>query len=218
MKRKIIICSSMIFSILILFPFIIGDSILNKISSSVSIISNVASFITVIIALLLYDKFGIDKSIKDKNLKASLDLLEQIKKTFITIQGDKFMINYRPTVFAMQWYEDSYSKELIFSSSYSSDISFLTNFSDNLYLPKEIKLKLDELLPFSMTQTSEDIKMSDFGKVSIGQPKDVEWKFDIINNEKVTLYDYLFKWDDLITTIQDWCNKHSDSKIDLNIQ
>jgi hypothetical protein len=217
MKKSILIFSTIIILFVFALPYFLNDKILSEVNFSITFLSGLSSFITVVIAVLLYSKYGIDKSIKERNLEATLNLLEAVKKTTVTITGNNWMIRYKPTTFSMKYYEKSYSRKLIFSGDYWEHISNLSAFSENLYLPKDIKQKLDRLLPFSMGQSSESLIITDYGKVELGKPKSEVWKFDIYNNEPVTLYDYFLFWEGLISTIQEWCKNNSDSQIDLNI-
>jgi hypothetical protein len=219
MKKKIIVISLIVFTTVLFIPYILNKYNSDKLIESITILSGISSFITVIIAFLFFDKFGIEKSIKDKNLDTTLKLLETIKKTSVFIVGDNYYIQYRPATFGMESYEHSYSIKLIFSVDYHEELAPLKKYADNIYLPKEVKGKLVNIIPSVLGKSSKTIDISMYGKVSIGnhKHKDSKWEYDELNEEQVTLFDYLLKWEELVTNIQDWCMKNSDSKIDLNI-
>jgi len=218
MKRKVIYSALIIYLALASLAFIIDNKTLEALRNTFTIISGTASFITVVIAILLYNKYGIDKTIKDKNLEVSLKLLEEIKKTVITFSNKNFSAFYRPATWSYEIFESHYSTKLLFPDTYYSDLEFIVKYSSNLFLPKEIKQKLDKIIPSSMGSHSETTDLTEYANVSIRGSKSNKWEMNILNNEKdITMYDYFIKWDDLITTIQDWCDNNSSSKVELNI-
>ncbi len=79
--------------------FLLEKSTIESIKDAFSVIGAITSFIVMIIAIMLYDKFSIDKSIKEKNLDISLRLLEEIKKITIRVNGKNYMLQYRATTF-----------------------------------------------------------------------------------------------------------------------
>ena len=231
MKKKILISALILFILILLLPFILSHEVLNKFNTGFSMVSGLATFVTVIIAALLFDKYGVDKSIKDRNLESALKLLETIKSTTVLIKWEKGLIQYRPTTFPMQIYEDSYSMKIAFTSDYMKQTDYLVKFFENVYLPKKIREKLDVILPHSIQHYSSDVDSKEYGLVFISKQNDkhLSWNykdekekvgsktFGKLNGTEIMLYDYLLMWEELIEAIQDWCTKSSDSKIDLNV-
>jgi len=231
MKKKILITAVVLFLLLLLLPFIFDSETLNKFNSGISLISGLATFVTVIIAALLFDKYGVDKSIKDKNLESALNLLETIKSTTILIKGNNYVIQYRPTTFPMQTYESSYQMKIAFSNDYLKQTRYLVKFVDNVFLPKQIRNKLNIITPHSISHVPNTTESNEYGIVNIGKQDDkhLNWSikeskkqldnkaFGYLNGRELTVYDYLLMWEELIEAIQDWCSKSSDSKLDLNV-
>lgn len=219
MRKRIILITIISLVVVILASFILNQTIIDQLKDAFSLISGLASFVVMILAILLYDKFGIDKSIKEKNLESSLKLLEVIKKTSIKIEGNKFVLFYQVGIVSINIFEDHYKTKLLLPNNYFDTINTVTKFANDLYLPNQIKMKLDKLVPQVLGVTIDSLNEKDYAKVIINNSKVEEWKFNMLNNnEEITLFDYLIKWDDLISTIKEWCEKNSDSKIDLNIK
>jgi hypothetical protein len=217
MKQKILLLSIAVFTTLVIGSLFLNKDILENLRNTFTVISGTASFITVVIAILLFNKYGIDKTIKDKNLEISLKLLEEIKSIRIIITSDDFGCYYQPTVVPIEQYEFAYKAKLLFSKTYANDLQFLRKYSTNLYLPLEIKKKLDILIPSAMGRIQELIKESDYALVTING-NESEGTYNWINSvEEITVFKYLIMWDELITTVKNWCVRNSDSKIDLNI-
>jgi hypothetical protein len=129
-----------------------------------------------------------------------------------------FVCNYRPATWSMVYYEPLYNSKLLFPDTYYNDLMSITKFSNNLYLPREIKQKLDEIIPYEMESQDYPLNESEYLKVYVIGTKGTEWNFNTINKQKdITLQNYLIKWDELIMRIKDWCESNSASKIDLNI-
>jgi hypothetical protein len=219
MKKKIIIIAIILLIVIFTAIFILNDQIIESLKDAFSIIEGISSIVVVIIAFMLYDKYGFEKTIKEKNLEVSLKLLEEIKKTTILIVGKDEFLQYRLTSFSIMVYEHRYKEKLLFSENYYDNLNPIFEFSNNLYLPNEIKLKLDKIIPYTMGKCTQTVNLDEYWKVVIKGDKSKEWLYNMINNQSdITVFDYLTNWDDLITTIQDWCSKNSDSKVDLNIK
>ncbi len=218
MKKKLIVLSLFILVSTLLCSFLVPEGIIKHLKDVLSIISGITSFVVMLIAILLYNKYGVDKSIKDKNLEISLKLLEELKTINIGVWRESFGMQHRITTFSIDLYESHYGTKLLFPKSYYDDLNHIFAFSNNLYLPKSIKEKLDNIIPYILTPITQEIDQKQFGKVSINLNKDVEYGFYEINNEQLTVFEYLVKWDELVTSIQEWCNKNAETKLDLNLQ
>lgn len=202
-----------------MLSFLLKESTIESIKDAFSIIGGVASFIVMIIAIMLYDKFGIEKTIKEKNLDVSLKLLEEIKKITIVIKGYNYKVFYDVTKIPINAFEEHYGEKLLFPENYREELNSIFVYTNNLYLPREIKEKLDAIIPYSLGALNDGINNDGYGKVIINYRDSTKWMYNHINNETdIKLYDYLIKWDELIFTIQNWCKNNSDSKIDLNIK
>lgn len=218
MKKRVIIYSIVVIIAVVIGSFFLSREVINHLKDAASILGGISSIVVMIIAILLYDKFGIDKSIKDKNLATALQLLEELKKTFIDISGKGYILSYRVSTFPINLYESSYNTKLLFPKSYLHDLHNVFSYTDNIYLPKEIKEKLDKVKPSFLTKSSKEINEEEYGKVTVNFNQDTEWMFDGINDQKeITLFEYLVKWDELIMSIKDWCSNNSDTMIDLNV-
>lgn len=198
--------------------FLVNESTISKIKDAFSIILGITSVVVMVISILLFKKYGIDKSIKEKNLDIVLKLLQEIKKVTLTFNGERSTCFFRLGKYSMVEFEDYYNQKILFPSNYSMDLNSIFTFSDDLYIPDEIKEKLDKLIPYSMARTKV-IDENDYFRLFIKRSHSKDSGVNRINDRiDITLFDYLIMWDELITTIKNWINKNSDSKIDLNVK
>lgn len=218
MTAKLVLLTIIIFCLTLCISFILDKTQVSNIKDGVSIFSGIASFITVLIALLLYNKYGLDKTVKNKNLDIVLALLFEIRKIRILVESNSFSCSYGAAIENIEHFESFYSTKLLFPKSYFSDLKPLYEISQDLFLPREIGEKLKIVLPTMQFHVQENTDISDYGKVIINYNQDNnEWKVNRINrDEDVTLFDYLTSWDDLISTVIDWCNRNSNTNLDLN--
>lgn len=162
MKNKIIIFAIISFFIFVSLAFFINASMLEALRNVFAIISGTASFITVVLAVLLYNKYGIEKTIIEKNLDISLKLLEEIKKIEITFTGSNFTVYYRPATWSFEYFEAHYHIKLLFANTIVNDLENIALYSNNLYLPKEIKKKVDKILPYMLSYNTDIPNISEY--------------------------------------------------------
>lgn len=65
-----------------------GEDAIHVIDHISFIIAALCGVITTVIAILLYDKYGVDKKIIDKNLDVVLQFVDELRKTKIFIHGE----------------------------------------------------------------------------------------------------------------------------------
>ena len=65
-----------------------GEDVIHVIDHISFLIATVCGIITTVIAILLYDKYGVDKKIIDKNLEVVLQFVDVLRKTTIYIHGE----------------------------------------------------------------------------------------------------------------------------------
>jgi len=105
----------------VLWPLIFRDTFNDFASSISSLITAMCSILTLIIAVLLYDKYGIERTVRDKNFDAVTDLMETLLKLRLTIHSKNH---------SNEWFLCNIN----FQRNYNNDINHLT--------PEDLSLQL----------------------------------------------------------------------------
>ncbi len=151
LKRKYIIWLSVICIISMAIPFILKsatDSWDSVLSTCFTILGAIVSVTTLIIAILLFDRFGVNAKFKEKQVDTVIELATLLKKMNITATSTR-MTYY---AHAMQSSEDIRNSVLFYKTDAGKTILFPGNFEDlikNLYtirdsywMPSEIKNRM----------------------------------------------------------------------------
>jgi len=199
-----------------------------------SLISSIASLITLLIAIQLYRRFGLEPEIKSKQLLAVEGLLEKIKKTrmFFTYEGEDGtgMIQFMPMKVA-EYCEDQGDQErrfghfwtgknMLFGVDYMSCIANLCESLDNHYLPKELVEPLENL---NVAVIQSDSDQTEVNRITVSVPsfriEEGGVNLGRLNDTEYTLEEYYDLWKELISSIKTWYRKEfkssSDSKLNL---
>ena len=122
-------------------PFVLCE---NYINSFASLIMAFCSILTLVIAILLYDKYGVERSVKEKNFAAVNDLMEDLLKIrlmistkYITLFNITFQSDYKNRLNGLS--PEQMSSQIFFTENSLSNLADLFyKASTNLYLPPEI--------------------------------------------------------------------------------
>jgi len=226
MRHKKILVIILILTIIlsVLLPFVFRnstESINDTISIIATLISSFASLITLLIAVILFNKFGIETSLLEKNTEVVFSFIEEFKQTSFLVKRKNGLLIIRPLDFpAHEYCEDYYSEKLIFSVDFFYSLENLFKIAKSPFMPKNIFEKVRKLGFNTLTM---NIKEEDFDKYSAVEvlgnfsddTKDV--KYGLFNGEDMTLFEFLNLIDDLKTEIVSWIEKHSNYSPDLNI-
>lgn len=221
MKRTTLILIFVISLIIaIILPFYFRDkteSFNQTLNLTATIISSVAAILTFIVALFLFDKYGIEATLLEKNTSAVFAFLEELKLTKFFIYGEKYGLNlemHNPHLFSLESY---YGDKLIFPIEYYDGLNKLLSISASPFMPKSIADKAQGLR-FSVL--AFDVKEEDYKKYSIvnlaGQYK-MDGKYGRFNHEDMTLFQFLNILDEIKTETVNWIKKNSNYAPDLNL-
>lgn len=228
--QRIVIALSVLYFIII--------SVVIKISyfdsSAVKDIASItSSFLTIIIALLLYDRFGYRKIIYEKKLDLVLKLLENLKATclYIAYKNIDKKKSFYGSIFIDKKQIDLKLLESHFNINsfvvfHIGDIeNYFTKFNflvSNPYMPKELIKKL-EFLNINNFQGVEKIPyyQNEYIKISINKSassvviEDLNGWYKMPND--MSLLTFINNYLLCLDSIEEWINKHSNIKSDLNI-
>jgi len=200
----------------LILPFLLTDAANIKLRVGANLLSGIGSCLTLIIAILLYNKYGINKSIVDKKREAVLNILEGIKSLTITIKFNRTTLFYKPGDQFYKHNEEFYGINLLISTSYYDGLEKIFNHVNNLYTPKELILCIEKLNPSIITPVKDNVE--DYGKVTIqGTIEGDNW-FGELNSKPLSFLDFTTYWDEIISAAQSWLKNNSGEQIELNIE
>ena len=217
MERKPLIFLFVASSIILLgLPFILSDKTNSTISISFSLISGFSSLLTLIIAILLFNKYGIETSLLERQTKSVFQLLEDLNINTISIKGNRQWMRFTPAKPYLAIYEESYDKVMLISMSYAEGLENIWKHCDNVFLPKEIADKLRNTQIFSL---ADKVEILNENQLEVLAPsKDSEKaSFSTINNQTMSFLDFVTKWTEVMDEIKDWISKNSSMKSELNL-
>jgi hypothetical protein len=216
MKRKYIVIVLFLVAIILFFtPFLFEKDTNENISTGINLITGFSSLLTLLIALFLFNKFGIDTTLLDKRTKEVFGLLENLSNSYILIRGTNEFFRFIPIKPYADYYESYYNRKLLFSTRYVDGLPHIWKYCDNIFLPKEIAEKLKELRVYGIV-IREEIDDT-FLKVTIPSNAGDPDKFGIANNVEISFLEFIRKWIDLVDEIKKWIEKNSSLKSELNI-
>ena len=219
-KRNIIFILILTISLAVLLPVIFREKTedfnqtLNIIGT---LISSIAGLLTLLIAIILFNKFGIETPLLQKNTDVVFSFLEELKKTSFQIQGKSFGLFIRIQDQHHKYFEDWYSQKLLFSTEYFSGLDSLMKISESPFMPKSIYRKVDKLRYHVLVMDVKDEDLDNYATVQVSGQSLIEAKFGRFNHQDMTIFEFLNIIDDLKTEIKSWISKHSNYSPDLNI-
>lgn len=203
----------------ILLPIIFRDkteSPNNVINIIGTLVSSISSLLTLLIAVILFNKYGIEAPLLQKKSEVVFAFLEEFKKVGFFIRGGNFGLLVRPYDQHNEFFEEWYSEKLIFSTEYLDGLDEVMKVSDSPFMPKSIYEKVNKLRFYTLVEVGEN-DLVKYAKVQVlGKPvKDS--KYGLLNNAELTLFEFLNIIDDIKSAIKVWISENSNIPPDLNI-
>jgi hypothetical protein len=218
LKISISIIACIIFS---LFPFLTktkDETFNTTLSTSFAIFSTLISITILIVAVVLFDRFGINAKFKERQVDTVLDLVSEIKTIKLNPSSKIRYVNYIRKCNELQrqlpaFYEADKTKTLLFPNNFSELIAPVFTFYDNPWLPVDIKQKL-EFLNIIVTYDFEDFTNDDYIKLDINNAATTPWQVTI---PKFSFEMFSINLATLLSTITNWLNDHSTININFDI-
>lgn len=207
----------------ILVPLILrkeSETLNQTINISAVIISSLASIITLLIALFLFNKFGIESPLITKSSANVFSLLEKLKETNIIFSSDNlyFQVQMSNPFKYNQYIESYYSEKVIFPQYYLDDLVKLFEISDNPFTPQLISEKVDRLRFQVLSFDVDTNKVNDYLKIRVvGGQRISNEMLGRFNGEDFTVLEFLTLLDDIATEIKSWLQKNSSVPVNLNL-
>jgi purine-cytosine permease-like protein len=218
---KIIILLIIILSVLIYISFCINEQNAKAIGYAFNWFSTLSTFITLLIAILLFEKYGLKKKISDKREDKILELLDTISSLPIEIQtnrkGGSVSSSFNPTSSSSksEILKDFHNKEILLSKAYFDEIIQLKKYYNYYWMPKEIKTALSKIFEITIVYY-DNLQVNSIKYVRIGinnQTITNEIYGELRTNNLFNMTQYYKLWNDLDKEILTWLNKNSDFKI-----
>ena len=204
-------------------PFIFRvkeESVNQTLNLSGTLISAICTVLTLMIALVLFNKFGVETPLIEKSSAKVFELLEEIKEINFSIGSDKiyFRVQMSDPFKYNKWIESQYGEKLVFSENYLNGLVKLFKISNNPFIPPAISEKMDKLQFFTLSFDVDEVKLKDYAKVQVvGVEKILDIKYGRFNMKDLTVFEFLTMLDDISSEIKAWIQSHSTIPVKLNL-
>lgn len=223
-KRHLIIISLTLCGFAFIFPFLIRsstDNLFSILSLSMTAVGTVATIATLIIAIFLYDRFGLEGKFIEKQTDKVLELADLLKGKIIivNVRGLRYLI--RPSrrqltdfIDFKEYKIDCKKNILISADDYELSMQGIIAINRSYWLPTEIKEKM-KFLMVGVLEPVEDLSNENVVRFDFGSAKDKNWMMIL---PKMTFENFNNNLHDLVQEIEIWLKKHSDIPIDLKLE
>lgn len=231
MRKKYIGIGMILFFICLLaivISFFANEYVKKSINDTFKWISGISSLITLTIALLLFDKYGLNKKIENKRQDIVLELLDELQNVIFVIEYNTNEGGYGMSYFTISreisTYKEYSGKELMVCENYITGISKMIKYNKNYWMPISIQLKLSRVCEYLII-TNKEINPFDEKYVRIRFPRDNDnnedykkIKYGILkkNGANYKSENYFQEWKDLHCCIMKWIEENADFKLDNN--
>lgn len=187
-----------------ILPFQLTNNEQKTISVSTGLISCISSIITLVIAFLLFDKYGLKKDFIKTQTEIVISQLEAIRTARFLIRAkDNSFLQFYPTKNRLDSYERFYSEKLIFNKKYWEYTNQVFRFSSSIYMPKEIASKIDKLKP-SLLEHIPAGELDFYSKVTFWGENEKDAIYGRINGEDITFQEFYATWLNILDEINNW--------------
>lgn len=198
-------------------PFFVAQQVRDTLNLTLNLISSLSALITLVIAMVLYSKYGVEKSLIDKQTEVVLKLLSELKKTRFIFEWRNGLLQLRLDCLKDKYWQEYKDNNLCFDVAYMEGLKNLWDIADDLLLPTEIADKFMALKAFAITENqanNNDMRVKIPGYVS-GEKQHI---YGLLNGKTINLCEFVTKWSTLINSTIQWLKKHSSMSIDLNFE
>ena len=223
MKRNIfLIVVVLILLVSLITPFLASSIDFGSyLNSSTSLLSSLCSLTTLIIAILLYNKYVIDDIIIEKELDVVLKLKEEFKKLSFNVRifdGDKsaiVIIRLRNDI-KYEKYEKWYFQPLAFSQEYQNLIEPIISLCENSSMMPSKIVEACNKINF-IVWVGVDNKDHKYGMVDPFPPRAIitDETYGLLNGKEMTFLEFLELFDNIKKEINQWFKDNLSSERDM---
>ena len=229
-KNKLYIISAVLFIIAILLPILLNfarEDAIHVIDHVSFLVAAFCGIVTVFIAILLYDKYGVDQTITDKNLKVVLEIIDELKKKSVIARGESKSGSYYINL--NFWSSDAQSlndgvmrrnldDKVYFMISYAHEFDRLSELCRDPFAPKEIADAIQKIQLVILPEIKKEYRGERYAIIStrfddFSKEDEIVGKF---NDKDMTLRDYIQNYQAVKTSIKSWLISHNVDEKSLN--
>jgi len=220
-KRTIIFLSILAFLASIFLPFQFkeqSDSFNQTINISAALIAAIFSVLTFIVAIILFNKYGIDNALLEKRTEVVFQLLERINGLTYSIENEKFFFTFNLGSAERKNVVEFYDRKLSFSTDYYNDLEKIFDIGNSPFTPKSIIQKMEAIQPPVISFDISDEEKPNYAKVYLFGHKNDKAEFGRLNTTDITLYDFIVSYSEIKDSIVAWIKQNTTiNTSDLNI-
>ncbi len=223
-KHHLIFTSLILCLIAFIVPFFLrntNETLFSVLSLSLTAVGSIATVATLIIAIFLYDRFGLEAKFIEKQTDKVLELADNLKgKTFIA-QAYEFKYMVRPSkvqltlILNHKLYEGDLKKKVLISENYYPSLDNIMAIRRSYWLPKEIKEKMTFLEFAATMKMTNPPEEKEYIKIEYKNDSEQAWGLAF---PEMTFGEFLNNLYNLVDEIEKWLKKHSDIQIDLKLE
>lgn len=191
----------------------------NVISNGTNIVTAICSLGTLVLAILLYNKYGIDTKLIEKNTDIVFKLVTEFNKLFFIVEGPKSN-NYLLIVRLK-----NKNLNALFSEYLSQPICFTKDYFE--ILDPIMSLCNDPFMPPIIAEASKSLSVHCIVGIEDCQDKYAIIKRNaaklsdnnfvgLLNEEEITLGEYITTFENFKNVITLWLREHSGNSVEMN--
>lgn len=211
-------------------PFFIRsdkDDLFSTISLSLTAICAIGTILTLVFAIIIFDRFSLKGKFLDSQTNKVFDLIDELKgKSCAIYYGNgKGIIYVRFTgqelknLNGFEPFESCRKNQILMNyEDLDKSTDKLLEISRSYWLPEEIKSKMEFLNIGALLDPVDYLMTNNYTRLRLGEfSKDADnWEWCPIMPE-LTIEQFVINIDNLIIAIEEWLSKHSDIKLNLNL-
>lgn len=226
--KKVLIVILIVLCIVLLSMVIpwIASNYANKylnISETTKLLSAICSLATLVIAILLFNKYVINSKLIEKKIQRVFKLIEEFNKIELIVQLNN-SIGPNPYRIIFVRFNDKDAKKLIKDFS-NMPVYFMFNFTE--VAGKINSLCNDPFMPNNIVEAAKPLRVAIFTPIQnkapeyaiVSCPSNKKSKINIvgvINKEEMTLDEIINAFENIRKEIKKWMKDNSSGKLDIN--
>lgn len=189
------------------------------------LIASMTGLVTVILALLLFNKFGVEAHLVEKRFKLVSDLLTEIASKRYTLRLLSRRTKYPNIHFFHPRYSGAFrennkiDEHVLVGRSYVNGITKIEELAKDFFMPQEITTKLTPLLVSHISQvkglTANEYYEQGYYYIeddsSQSKPENDDM-IGVLNGEEMTVDEFAQAWEEIVLAAVAWINKNSSIK------
>jgi hypothetical protein len=240
-RKQFIILSTVSCVLGFLFPFFLipNENLTSILFLSFAALGTIATILTLIVAIILYQKFTIDYLVVERQTNKVLELIDILKGYTVSIHTGKVIIFSRFVIDEQSYFNTPFIREALGDAlitrkdDFDNFVQKILNIGNSYWMPNEIREKL-EFLRITGFYPVEKKDLNNFSRLSFGQTvnDEDEWLKIIaslktvhttvenpikLEDAELLLNDYITSKNSLVAEIENWIATKSSIKIKFDM-